>query len=159
VFIGLLYLLWMLSSLVIIFLVLIQRGKGGGLAGAFGGAGGSSAFGTKAGDVFTKVTMYVAGAWIALSMVLVILSNRERTSDWDKFGSAGAQQAPISKGAAKPGKSDKAAGTKTAPELDPPPTDVVPPRIPEPILAPEKPVNPGDPLPPLPPPVKKTKTP
>ncbi|RLS51073.1 MAG: preprotein translocase subunit SecG, partial [Planctomycetota bacterium] len=42
-----------LSSLFLILLVLIQRGRGGGLAGAFGGAGGQSAFGTKAGDVFT----------------------------------------------------------------------------------------------------------
>ena len=32
-------------GLFLILLVLIQRGKGGGLAGAFGGAGGSSAFG------------------------------------------------------------------------------------------------------------------
>ena len=39
-------------SLFLIALVLIQRGRGGGLAGAFGGAGGQSAFGTKAGDVF-----------------------------------------------------------------------------------------------------------
>jgi preprotein translocase subunit SecG len=35
-----------LTSLFLIFLILIQRGKGGGLAGAFGGVGGSSAFGT-----------------------------------------------------------------------------------------------------------------
>ena len=43
-------LLIVLISLFLICLVLIQRGKGGGLAGAFGGMGGSSAFGTKAGD-------------------------------------------------------------------------------------------------------------
>ena len=40
-----------LVSLFLICLILIQRGKGGGLAGAFGGVGGSSAFGTKAGDI------------------------------------------------------------------------------------------------------------
>jgi preprotein translocase subunit SecG len=67
------------TSVFLICLVLIQRGKGGGLAGAFGGAGGSSAFGTKAGDVFTRVTMTVAGVWIAIAMLLVVLSNR-RTS-------------------------------------------------------------------------------
>ena len=44
------------TSLFLILLVLIQRGRGGGLAGAFGGMGGQSAFGTKAGDVFTKIT-------------------------------------------------------------------------------------------------------
>ena len=49
-----------LISLFLICLILIQRGKGGGLAGAFGGVGGSSAFGTKAGDVFTRVTVVTA---------------------------------------------------------------------------------------------------
>ncbi len=65
-----------LSSLFLICLVLIQRGKGGGLAGAFGGVGGSSAFGTKAGDVFTRITIVVAAVWCVLSLLLVILSNR-----------------------------------------------------------------------------------
>ena len=47
----------------LILLVLIQRGKGGGLAGAFGGAGGSSPFGSRAGDTFTRVTLIVAAIW------------------------------------------------------------------------------------------------
>jgi preprotein translocase subunit SecG len=50
----------------LILLVLIQRGKGGGLAGAFGGMGGPSAFGTKAGDLFTRITIGVAAVWIIL---------------------------------------------------------------------------------------------
>lgn len=54
------------SGLFLIGLVLLQRGRGGGLAGAFGGMGGQSAFGTKAGDVFTKITIVVASAWILL---------------------------------------------------------------------------------------------
>ena len=49
-----------LVSLFLICLILIQRGKGGGLAGAFGGVGGSSAFGTKAGDTFTRITVVTA---------------------------------------------------------------------------------------------------
>ena len=55
----------------LILLVLIQRGKGGGLAGAFGGAGGSSAFGSRAGDRFTRITIYVALCWIVLTMLMV----------------------------------------------------------------------------------------
>lgn len=62
-------LLLVLSSLFLILLVLIQRGRGGGLAGAFGGAGGQSAFGTKAGDVFTKITIGVATFWILLCIL------------------------------------------------------------------------------------------
>ena len=61
----------LLTALVLIVLVLIQRGKGGGLSGAFGGMGGQSAFGTKAGDLFTKITIGVATFWILLCIVSV----------------------------------------------------------------------------------------
>src|SRR6478752_718054 len=67
----------LLTSLFLICLVLIQRGKGGGLAGAFGGAGGQSAFGSRAGDAFTKITIYTALVWILLIMFL-IKSTQER---------------------------------------------------------------------------------
>jgi preprotein translocase subunit SecG len=68
---GLMNVVLLLSGIFLIGLVLIQRGKGGGLAGAFGGAGGSSAFGSRAGDTFTKVTIYVAAVWILLIMFLI----------------------------------------------------------------------------------------
>lgn len=55
-----------LVSAFLILLVLVQRGRGGGLAGALGGMGGQSAFGTKAGDLFTRVTIVVAAIWIIL---------------------------------------------------------------------------------------------
>lgn len=93
----------------LICLVLIQRGKGGGLAGAFGGVGGSSAFGSKAGDVFTRVTMISAGIWIALNMVLVILSN-QRTSAWGDTPTPGsANKSAFSSPADKAAPTDKAA--------------------------------------------------
>ena len=57
---GLLNVTIMLLGVFLILLVLIQRGKGGGLAGAFGGVGGSSAFGSRAGDLFTRVTLVAA---------------------------------------------------------------------------------------------------
>ena len=59
-------LLLSLVAVFIILLVLVQRGRGGGLAGALGGMGGSSAFGAKAGDVFTKITIGAAAVWILL---------------------------------------------------------------------------------------------
>ena len=75
--IGILNALIVLSSLFLICMILIQRGKGGGLAGAFGGVGGSSAFGTKAGDIFTRITMVVAiGLDRLTAMLLVVLTNR-----------------------------------------------------------------------------------
>jgi preprotein translocase subunit SecG len=63
----------LLIGLFLILLVLIQKGKGGGLAGAFGGSGGSSAFGSRAGDTFTRITIYVAAVWILLIMILIKL--------------------------------------------------------------------------------------
>ncbi len=62
----LLMILLLLTATFLILLVLIQRGRGGGLAGAFGGMGGQSAFGTKAGDLFTRITIGVAAFWIIL---------------------------------------------------------------------------------------------
>ncbi len=55
-----------ITSLFLILLILIQRGRGGGLSGAFGGAGGQSAFGAKAGDTFTKITVVASSFWIIL---------------------------------------------------------------------------------------------
>jgi preprotein translocase subunit SecG len=63
-----------LCATFLILLVLIQRGKGGGLAGAFGGAGGSSAFGSRAGDTFTRITIYVALVWVILIMITIKLT-------------------------------------------------------------------------------------
>lgn len=71
---GLLGTLMGFLSLFLILLVLVQRGKGGGLAGALGGPGGQSAFGAKAGDTFTVITIVVAIAWgvvCALAMWLL----------------------------------------------------------------------------------------
>ena len=63
--------LLILVSVFMILLILIQRGKGGGLAGAFGGAGGSSAFGSRAGDTFTRITIWCAAIWLLLIMILI----------------------------------------------------------------------------------------
>ena len=55
-------------AIFLILLVLVQRGRGGGLAGALGGMGGSSAFGAKAGDIFTRITIVTAAIWILVSV-------------------------------------------------------------------------------------------
>lgn len=68
---GPLNLVLLLLGIFLILLVLIQRGKGGGLIGALGGMGGSSPFGSRAGDQFTRITIYVALVWLALIMIQV----------------------------------------------------------------------------------------
>jgi len=58
---------------VMILIILIQKPKGGGLSGAFGGAGGNSqaAFGAKTGDVLTGVTIGSFVLFLGLAMGLV----------------------------------------------------------------------------------------
>ena len=68
---GPLNLILFLIGAFLILLVLIQRGKGGGLIGALGGMGGSSPFGSRAGDQLTRLTIYVALIWLFLTMVQV----------------------------------------------------------------------------------------
>jgi len=62
--------LFVLTCIILIVIVLLQKGRGGGLSAAFGGAGGHSAFGSKTGDVFTKITIGIVAVFLILSMVL-----------------------------------------------------------------------------------------
>ena len=77
-------------AIFLILLVLVQRGRGGGLAGALGGMGGSSAFGAKAGDVFTRVTIVAASLWI----LLCIIAANMRPSDESRLNVGGIGPAP-----------------------------------------------------------------
>lgn len=77
----------------LMFIVLLQRGRGGGLAGAFGGAGGQSALGTRAGDVFTKITVVLAAIWVVLSGVTGLVMQNEQTGRFPG-GSAAAAEEP-----------------------------------------------------------------
>lgn len=63
--------LLVITACFLILIVLLQRGRGGGLAGALGGMGGQSAFGAKAGDLFTRITIGVAAFWILLCITAV----------------------------------------------------------------------------------------
>lgn len=59
----------LIVTLALMFVILIQRGKGGGLIGALGGVGGSSPFGSRAGDTFTRITLYMALVWCLFIMI------------------------------------------------------------------------------------------
>jgi len=77
--------LFAFASVFLIFIVLLQRGRGGGLAGAFGATGGQSAFGTKAGDVFTRITIGVAVAWVALAAATTFAMRYESTGRFQPY--------------------------------------------------------------------------
>jgi preprotein translocase subunit SecG len=91
------YIVLFFLAVFLIVLVLIQRGKGGGLAGAFGGMGGQSAFGTKAGDLFTKITIGVVAVWIIMCLIAVkFLGTSSKISDEGFSGEAGTPEKPAS---------------------------------------------------------------
>ena len=57
--------------ILLILIVLLQAGKGGGLAGAFGGAGAQTFLGARgAVDFLSKMTIYLAIGFMALSLIL-----------------------------------------------------------------------------------------
>jgi len=63
---------FVIVSVAMILIILIQRPQGGGLSGAFGaGAGsGQTAFGTKTGDVLTIVTVGIFVTFVVLAVIL-----------------------------------------------------------------------------------------
>jgi preprotein translocase subunit SecG len=67
--------LFIIVCLFMVLLILIQKGRGGGLASAFGGAGGNTAFGSKTGDVLTWATSVVFGVFVLLAVVLNLFAN------------------------------------------------------------------------------------
>ena len=122
-------------AIFLILVVLVQRGRGGGLAGALGGMGGQSAFGTKAGDTFTKITIWTAAVWILLCVAGV------------KYLSSNTDDTPQS-GASSASSTDPAQSTR-------PPKETVTPEAPAPsggapktASSETKPVAPPSPAPP-----------
>jgi preprotein translocase subunit SecG len=67
-----------LVALVMILIILVQRPQGGGLAGAFGGAGGSSTetvFGGRVGDALTYATVTAFVIYLGLAISLNLLDD------------------------------------------------------------------------------------
>jgi preprotein translocase subunit SecG len=148
------------TGLFMIFIILLQRGRGGGLAGAFGAMGGQSAFGTKAGDVFTKITIGVAVIWVALAAVTGYAMRAENSHRFES--QAPAADAPpkveaVPKKAGDVGKDgeDPFAKTSDPAKTAPAATDKAAPKV-----EPAKPLAPAkDAAPPKPSPKAATETP
>ena len=74
---------WIITAVVLVLLVLIQKGRGGGLAGAFGGAGANSLMGTKTGDFLTWVTIALVVVFLVLAVILAKFYKPAPSSDLD----------------------------------------------------------------------------
>ena len=69
--------LFVIVAIFLILLILAQKGRGGGFAGAFGGSGGNTAFGAKTGDVLTWATSIVFGIFLLLAIVLNVITKSD----------------------------------------------------------------------------------
>jgi preprotein translocase subunit SecG len=62
--------LFVLVSILMILVILIQKGRGGGLSGAFGGGMASGLLGSKTGDFLTWVTIGLVGVFLLLAILM-----------------------------------------------------------------------------------------
>ena len=94
-------LLFISIAVLIVLVVLVQRGRGGGLAGAFGSGGGSSsAFGTKTGDVFTTATVIL---FVVFMLLAIWLNYRfQNYKETAAFGQKTAEPVPADVSTTKP---------------------------------------------------------
>ena len=90
----------MFVSVLLILVILLQRGRGGGLVGSLSGLGGQSAFGTKAGDTFTRITIVIAFVWVMLAGITGIVMRREvdKAANFDRAELKTDLQAPSKDG-------------------------------------------------------------
>ena len=62
--------LFVLLSVGLILIILLQKGRGGGLGAAFGGGGAGSLLGTKTGDFLTWVTIALVAGFLVLAVLM-----------------------------------------------------------------------------------------
>ncbi|MHC4637290.1 MAG: preprotein translocase subunit SecG [Planctomycetota bacterium] len=98
----------MICSILLILLVLIQKGKGGGLSSAFGGGMSGGLLGSKTGDFLTWVTVGLAVLFLFF-MIILARFYRPTVSDTETSQPAVQQQAtgspsppPLESGIAMP---------------------------------------------------------
>ncbi len=100
--------LFILCCVSLILIILIQKGRGGGLSSAFGGAMASGILGSKTGDFLTWVTIVLTGVFLTLAVVMAKFYKPTPAGDYDARPQTGQQplQSPE-----RPESSDNAAET------------------------------------------------
>ncbi len=69
-FMNLVAIVFVVCAVVLVLIVLIQKGRGGGLGAAFGGSLASGILGSKTGDFLTWVTIAMVGVFLALAVAM-----------------------------------------------------------------------------------------
>lgn len=77
----LLQILFLLFSLMLCFIILIQPAKGDGIASAFAGVGSESFFGTRAHQSMSRITIVLSVLVLALGIIINMFRAAELTQD------------------------------------------------------------------------------
>ena len=85
--------LFIICCVSLILIILVQKGRGGGLSGAFGGAMASGILGSKTGDFLTWVTIVLVGIFLTLAVVMAKFYKPAPVGDYD--ASPQTQQQPL----------------------------------------------------------------
>ena len=64
---------FVIIAILLVLLVLVQNDEGGGLGGMFG-AGSSSAFGSRSGNILTKTTTVLGSLFLVISLGLALMN-------------------------------------------------------------------------------------
>ena len=88
--------LFIICCLALILIILVQKGRGGGLSGAFGGGMASGILGSKTGDFLTWVTIILVGIFLTLAVVMAKFYKEgpDTSRDVEVKGSAEVGQTP-----------------------------------------------------------------
>ena len=84
--------LLVICAVVLVLIILVQKGRGGGLGGALGGGLAGGILGSKTGDFLTWVTIVLVALFLTLSIIMAKFY-KPTISDYDIAPAAG-QQSP-----------------------------------------------------------------
>ena len=117
VFMAILIVIEVLASVLLVGVILLQKSKDEGLGLAFGAGVGETLFGSRAGNVLTKITVGLAAVFLANTLLIGYLMSGNVThrsvTDRLPFENAAPPPAPA------PSPESPAAGTESAPETTP----------------------------------------
>jgi preprotein translocase subunit SecG len=110
-FMNLVAVFFVFSCIALILIILIQKGRGGGLSSAFGGGGAGGVLGSKTGDFLTWVTIGLVGVYLLFAIVM----GKFYRPSGDEFGASATPQASEQ----APAEIDVAGSNTVAPEAAP----------------------------------------
>jgi preprotein translocase subunit SecG len=120
-FMSLVAIAFIICAVVLILVILIQKGKGGGLSSAFGGAMASGILGSKTGDFLTWVTIAMVGVFLMLAVVMAKFY-KPGISDFDAEQSQPTQQLPAQRPATQQIPVQQPPARQELPQSSEPPT-------------------------------------